>query len=164
MGAASWIPEFQISLQTKSISQTSAAVRDVIVDTGPLVAYLDRGERHHHWAKDRIGALDPPLLVCEPVLVETMHLLARLPSAQQMLFKYLENGALKVAFRIEEHWAALRALHQKYRDQPMSLADACIVRMAETYEHHAVFTLDSDFSIYRKHGKLALTLIHPAKD
>ena len=81
-----------------------------------------------------------------------------------MLFKYLENGALKIAFRIEEHLAALKALHQKYRDQPMSLADACIVRMAEIHERHAVFTLDSDFSVYRKHGKSALALIHPSTD
>ena len=139
-------------------------MRDAIVDTGPLVAFLDRAEPFHGWSKDRIRQLDPPLLVCEPVLAEAMYLLAHLPSAQQTLFKYLENGALKVAFRIEEHLTALRRLHQKYLDQPMSLADACIVRMAEIHERHAVFTLDSDFSVYRKHGKLALTLIHPAKD
>jgi predicted nucleic acid-binding protein len=93
-----------------------------------------------------------------------MYLLAHLPVAQQMLFKYLENGALKVAFRIDEHLAALRALHQKYRDQPMSLADACVVRMAELYEHHAVLSLDSDFVFYRKHGRTTLALIHPAND
>lgn len=133
-----------------------------IVDTGPLVAYLDSAERHHPWVKDRIATLDTPLLICEPVLVEAMHLLTHLPAAQQMLFKYLENGALRIAFRLEEHVPALRALHQKYRDRPMSLADACIVRMAEVHEQHAVFTLDSDFLVYRKHGRSALALIHPA--
>ena len=59
--------------------------------------------------------------------------------------------------------SALRKLHQKYRDRPMSLADACIVRMAEIYERHAVLTLDSDFSVYRKHGRVPLVLIHPAQ-
>jgi predicted nucleic acid-binding protein len=44
----------------------------------------------------------------------------------------------------------------------MSLADVCIVRMAELHEHHAVLTLDSDFSVYRKHGREPLTLIHPS--
>jgi predicted nucleic acid-binding protein len=58
---------------------------------------------------------------------------------------------------------SLRKLHQKYRDRPMSLADACIVRMAEIYEQHAVLTLDSDFSVYRKHGRVPLALIHPAE-
>ena len=139
-------------------------MRDAIVDTGPLVAFLDRAEPYHGWAADRIRNLGPPLLVCEPVLAEAMYLLAHLPSAQQMLFKYLENGALKVAFRIEDHLGSLRALHQKYRDRPMSLADACIVRMAEIHEHHAVLTLDSDFLVYRKHGRTALALIHPAND
>ena len=133
-----------------------------IVDTGPLVAFLDRSERHHHWVADRIGDLEVPLLVCEPVLAEAMHLLARLSRAQDALFGLLENGALRIAFRIEEHVPTLRTLHQKYRDRPMSLADACIVRMAELHDRHAVLTLDSDFSVYRKHGRAPLTLIYPA--
>jgi predicted nucleic acid-binding protein len=46
----------------------------------------------------------------------------------------------------------------------MSLADACIVRMTEIHERHAVLTLDSDFMVYRKHGRAPLALIHPAQD
>ncbi len=133
-----------------------------IVDTGPLVAFLDRAEQHHRWVVEQVEELDPPLLVCEPVLAEAMHLLARFPRAQDALFELLENGALSIAFRIEEHVPALLKLHQKYRDRPMSLADACIVRMAEIYERHAVLTLDSDFTVYRKHGRDPLTLIYPA--
>jgi predicted nucleic acid-binding protein len=133
-----------------------------IVDTGPLVAFFDRGERQHRWVSERIEELDAPLLVCEPVLAEAMYLLARFPRAQDTLFALLENGALKLAFHIEEHVAALRALRAKYRDTPMSLADACIVRMAEIHERHSVLTLDSDFSVYRKHARAPLTLIHPA--
>lgn len=132
-----------------------------IVDTGPLVAFLDRAERHHRWVMERIGELDAPLLVCEPVLAEAMYLLAGLPRAQAALFGLLENGALSIAFRLDEHVSALRKLHQKYLDIPMSLADACIVRMAELNERHAVFTLDSDFLVYRKHGRAPLVLIQP---
>jgi uncharacterized protein len=133
-----------------------------IVDTGPLVAFFDRAERHHRWVAERIEELDGPLLVCEPVLAETMYLLASYPGAQDALFELLENGALSIAFRIEEHIAPLGRLIQKYRDTPMSLADACIVRMAEIHDRHAVLTLDSDFSVYRKHGRVSLTLIHPS--
>jgi uncharacterized protein len=133
-----------------------------IVDTGPLVAFLDRAERHHRWAAERIAGLEAPLLVCEPVVAEAMYLLGRLPKAQDALFALLENGALKIAFRIDEHVPALRRLRQKYRDRPMSLADSCIVRMAELNERHAVFTLDSDFSVYRKNGRVPIALIHPA--
>jgi uncharacterized protein len=132
-----------------------------IVDTGPLVAFLDRAERHHRWVAERIESLDAPLLVCEPVLAETMHLLARFSRAQDALFGLLEDGALIIAFRMEEHVSDLRKLHRKYRDQPMSLADACIVRMAEIFDRHAVLTLDSDFLVYRKHSQVPLALIHP---
>jgi predicted nucleic acid-binding protein len=133
-----------------------------IVDTGPLVAFFDRAERHHRWIAKRIEEFEPPLLVCEPVLAEAMYLLGRYPPAHDALFELLHNGALRIAFRIEEHVEALRGLLQKYRDTPMSLADACIVRMAEIYRGHAIVTLDSDFSVYRKHGRVPLTLVHPA--
>jgi uncharacterized protein len=133
-----------------------------IVDTGPLVAFFDQAERHHHWATQRVKELEPPLLVCEPVLVEALYLLRRYSQAPDMLFELLQKGALSVAFRIEEHVGALRKLIQRYSDTPMSLADACIVRMAEIHEQHAILTLDSDFWIYRKHGRVALRLIHPA--
>ena len=132
-----------------------------IVDTGPLVAFFDRGERHHHWVAERVEELEPPLLVCEPVLTEAIYLLAQYPRAQDVLFELLQNGALSIAFRIEEHVAALLKLSQKYRDTPMSLADACVVRMAEIHERHAVLTLDADFSFYRKHGRVPLKLIQP---
>jgi uncharacterized protein len=137
-------------------------MRAAIVDAGPLVAFLDRRERHHRWVVERISALDPPLLVCEPVLTETMYLLASFSRAQDTLFAYLEKGALRVGLHIQEHTAALHELHRKYRDMPMSLADACIVRMSEIHDRHAVLTLDSDFTTYRKHGRTPLTLIYPA--
>ena len=107
-------------LRIRSISRVSAAMRAAIVDTGPLVAFLDRAEQHHRWVLSRIEELDPPLLVCEPVLAEAMHLLARFSRAQDALFGLLENGALTIAFHIDEHVSALRKLHQKYRDRPMS--------------------------------------------
>ncbi len=135
--------------------------RAAIADTGPLVAFFDRGERHHAWAAEHVRELSVPLLVCEPVLAETMYLLSGLPRAQDALFELLENGALRVGFQLEEQVPALRALHRKYRDRPMSLADACIVRMAELFDRHEVLTLDSDFSVYRKHGREPIALIQP---
>ena len=150
-------------LPIPSISRASVTMRAAIVDTGPLVAFLDRAEKHHRWVAERIEELDTPLLVCQPVLAEAMHLLARFSRAHDALFGLLENGALMIALRIDEHISALRKLLQKYRDRPMSLADACIVRMAEIYERHVVLTLDSDFSVYRKHGRVPLALIHPAE-
>ena len=132
-----------------------------IVDTGPLVAFFDRAERHHRWVAQRIEELESPLLVCEPVLTEALYLLARHARAQNAVFDFLQNGALLIDFRIDENVNAVRKLLDKYSDVPMSLADACVVRMAEIHERHAVLTLDADFSVYRKHGRVPLALIHP---
>jgi len=133
-----------------------------IVDTGPLVAFFDRGERHHSWVSARIEELAAPLLVCEPVLAEAMHLLMRYPGAHDALFALIDNGALRIAFHVEDHLAELRRLIRKYHDRPMSLADACVVGMAEIHKQHFVLTLDSDFHIYRKHGRTPLALICPS--
>ena len=134
-----------------------------IVDTGPLVAFFDRSERHHLWSVERIEQVEAPLLVCEAVLAETFYLIARFPKAQDALFDLFQNGALAMAFRFEEHVAALHRLLRKYRDTPMSLADACVVRMAEIHENHSVLTLDSDFTVYRKHTSAPIPLLYPAR-
>jgi predicted nucleic acid-binding protein len=132
-----------------------------IVDTGPLVAFFDKAERHHVWVNQQIDKLDAPLLVCEPVIAETMYLLSRFPTAKETLFELLQNGALKIAFHLERDIEAVRGLVTKYSDVPMALADACIVRMAEIHRGHAVLTLDSDFLIYRKTGGGPLDVLHP---
>jgi uncharacterized protein len=82
--------------------------------------------------------------------------------AQDAVLELIQNGALSVAFRLDEHLGELCKLLQKNRDTPMSLADACIVRMSEIHDRHAVLTLDSDFLVYRRHGRTSLALIHPA--
>src|ERR1700682_3525981 len=68
-----------------------------IVDTGPLLAFFDRAERHHRWVAERVEELEAPFLVCEPVVAEAMHLLARYSRTRDALFELLQNGALSVA-------------------------------------------------------------------
>ena len=94
-------------------------------------------------------------------MTEAIYLLARYAKAQDAVFELLQNGALRIAFQIDEHVDPLRRLLHKYRETPMSLADACVVRMAEIYDQHDILTLDSDFSVYRKHGRAPLKLIAP---
>jgi predicted nucleic acid-binding protein len=73
----------------------------------------------------------------------------------------LESGALQIGFSLAENISEVRALLRKYADRPMSLADACLLRMAELNARHLVFTLDSDFSVYRKHGRQPVKVISP---
>ena len=134
-------------------------IRSAIADTGPLVAYLDRGEAHHDRTVARFKELEAPVLVCEAVLTEAMFLLRGSYRAQDELFGMLHSGALRLAFALAPEREAVRALRRKYADVPMSLADACLVRMAELHDRYAVFTLDADFAVYRKHGNQPIPLV-----
>ena len=136
----------------------------VIVDTGPLLAFFDRAERHHRWAAEQFRKADLPLLPCEPVLAEAMYLLARFPGANERLLPFVEAGILVIGLYIADNAAELRRLVSKCADTPMALAEACIVRMAEIHQKHAVMTLDSDFFVYRKNGREPLRLHHPTRE
>jgi predicted nucleic acid-binding protein len=108
-------------------------VRATLVDTGPLVAFLNRRHRHHQWAVDTMARLRPPLLTCEAVLSEAIYLVRTLPGGGEAVMEMLERGVVRAAFRLEEEAAAVRTLVAKYGDVPMDLADACLVRMTEIY-------------------------------
>lgn len=133
----------------------------VILDTGPLVTFLAAGTSHHDWACEHWKQLRPPLLTCEPVLTEAAFLLKREGHEADAIFALLERGVLRVALRMDEHQADLRNLMHRYRDRPMSLADACLVRMAELHSNSVIFTLDNDFRIYRRNGNKVLSLLMP---
>jgi uncharacterized protein len=132
-----------------------------IVDTGPLVALYVGHDPYHTWAVARTEELKPPLLLCEPVLTEAMHVIRSRGGRSERLLAFVETGTIRIALDLPAEISAVRSLYAKYADRPMSLADACIVRMAELYDDHAVFTLDADFAVYRKHGRTPLRLMHP---
>jgi uncharacterized protein len=136
-------------------------VKPVVLDTGPLVSYLASGLTHHRWAVEQWKRLRPPLLTCEPVLTEAAFLLKRENHDTDALFLLLERGVIRIALTLEEEHADLRALMRRYRNRPMSLADACLVRLSETHDGSRVFTLDSGFRIYRRHGNRVIPVLMP---
>lgn len=148
-----------ISRTTPGTWQTS--VSEVIVDTGPLVALLVRTDDHHRWAVDRLRELEPPFLTCEPVLAEVAHLVRRMRQGIDRFVDLLLSNLLQVDFDVMVERAAVGRLLRKYADRPMSLADACLVRLAELHDRASVLTIDGDFSVYRKHGRRAIPLIAP---
>lgn len=135
--------------------------RLVIVDTGALVAYLDERDRHHAWAEAQFRVLPAPLLTCEPVLGEAFFLLSRLPRGGDRFLRFLETGSVAVSFQLMGELQSITSLVEKYADVPMSLADACLVRMVELNPGASVMTLDSDFRIYRQHGRRVVPVIMP---
>jgi predicted nucleic acid-binding protein len=133
----------------------------VLLDTGPLVTFLAAGLKHHDWVCAQWKRLRPPLLTCEPVLTETAFLLKREGRETDPLFALLERGVLRVGLEIEDQLADLRTLMRRYRDRPMSLTDACLVRLAELHLGGVLFTLDADFRIYRRHGNKVIPVLMP---
>jgi len=136
----------------------------VLLDTGPLVAFLRRRDRYHHWALEQFRRIDPPMYTCEAVLAEACHLLAAWPGGSESVLKMVETGALKIDFHLQDEFDSIRTLMTRYRTIPMSLADACLVRMSELNTSGKILTLDSDFLIYRKHGRQNVPVIFPRKD
>jgi predicted nucleic acid-binding protein len=133
----------------------------VLLDTGPLVAFLVAGSEHHDWVCAHWKRLHPPLLTCEPVLTEAAFLLKREGCDADPLFELLHRGVLRIGLEIETQLADLRALMRRYRDRPMSLADACLVRLAELHPAGRVFTFDGDFRIYRRNGNKVIPVLMP---
>lgn len=133
----------------------------LLLDTGPLVAFLAAGTRYTAWAQKEWNHVAPPMLTCEPVLTEAAFILKREGIDADAIFTLLERGIIRVALHIEEERADLRALMRRYRSRPMSLADACLVRLSELNPSAKVFTLDSDFRVYRRHGNRAIPLLMP---
>jgi predicted nucleic acid-binding protein len=132
-----------------------------LLDTGPLVSFLASDARHHAWTVEQWKRLRPPLLTCEPVLTEAAFLLKRDGRDADALFELLERGVIRIALAVEAEQVDVRALMHRYRSRPMSLADACLVRLSEIHAAGEVFTLDSDFLIYRRHGNKVIPVLMP---
>lgn len=135
--------------------------RPVIIDTGPLVAFLVAEDAHHGWATERFKEFPVPFLTCESVLSETLHFLKRVSGGAERFAEMLEGPLLNTAFDFSAERKSVSRLLRKYADLPTSLADACLIRMAEIHPRAVVLTLDSQFRIYRKNGRQAIPVILP---
>ncbi len=120
------------------------------------------GDRYHAWAKAQFAQYPAPFLTCEAVVAETCFLLARAGFDPARALALVERGVVRVAMSLAEQVSTVRALFEKYDNVPASLADACLVRMSELYDPCRVVTLDSDFVVYRRHGRKAIPVLMPS--
>lgn len=134
----------------------------VIADTGPVVALLDKRDTWHQWAVETFEQLRPPLLTCESVVTEATFLLRDLAGGADAVMELIDRGFLDLSFTLSDDLAEVRGLMRRYADVPMSLTDACLVRMSERVAMSSVVTLDSGFRIYRRRGRQVIPLIAPA--
>ena len=133
----------------------------VIIDTGPLVAFLVKEETHHHWVIEQFQNLPAPFLTCDAVLTEAFFLVRKLPHGTAKFFALLNSGLLDIDFSMIAEGPALEKLVHRYANVPMSLTDACLVRLSKLHPQTVVFTLDQDFQINRQDGRQPIPLLMP---
>lgn len=133
--------------------------RNVLVDAGFLVALLNARDSHNKWATAQASEYPPPWKTCESVLSETYHLLGEGSSAT--LGTLLRRRAVVIDFQLAANIDPVDKLIEKYSNVPMSLADACLVRMTETLSNPLLLTTDADFRIYRRHSRQVVPCIAP---
>ncbi|MDO8539294.1 MAG: PIN domain-containing protein [Opitutaceae bacterium] len=132
-----------------------------IVDSGPIVAALNRRDAHHAWAKAVFASLGEPPVTCEAVLTEVCWHLRESPQAVARVLEMPSRGDLRLFSVVETEGVALAGLVRKYGKR-MDLADAGIVRLAEIFPRAKVITTDvEDFRVYRRNRNEPLLLIHP---
>ncbi len=133
--------------------------RVVLADSSAIVAAISKRDEFHGWATLQFQALPSGILICDAVFSECCFLLQREALAMESFFRLLERGILIVGFSVHTHLSEVITLMRKYADVPMSFADACLVKMSELHRDCVVFTADSDFRTYRRHGRQAIPLI-----
>ena len=133
----------------------------VLLDTGPLVAIINRRDQFHGWVTSQWDNIEPPLLTCEAVISEACFLLRNVYGGQDAVINLVKNGVIKVPFNLDDESVIIGELIKIYQSVPMSFADACLVRMSELYNDSFLLTFDSDFLIYRRNKNQVIPLIMP---
>jgi predicted nucleic acid-binding protein len=130
-----------------------------LVDAGFIVALLHSRDQHHAWAVAQAERFAPPWTTCEAALSESFHLLS--PGGAPALIRLLSRRAVILALDLGRHMGPVLNLLRKYSDVPISLADACLVRLSETLGESVLLTTDGDFRIYRRHGRQVIPCVMP---
>lgn len=133
--------------------------RNVLVDAGLLVALISPKDRHHTWAIAQSKLWPSPWLTCESALSEAYFLVGA--PGRPVLSALLRRGLVELRFDLSAEVDTVLALMDKYRDVPMSLADACLVRMTELLADPILLTTDSDFRAYRRHSRNVIPVAMP---
>ena len=133
----------------------------IIIDTGPIVSLFSNRDQWHNWTERFFDTLDIPMITCQAVLTESLFLMHRNNVQSDELFSFIKKGILIIENFNRNDWDNISKKMKKYSNIPMSFADACLVRMSENTPDARLFTLDSDFKIYRKTNNHVISLVIP---
>lgn len=124
-------------------------MKPVLLDTGVIVALLDRSESLHRACARTVRELEAPLITCEAVIVESCYLLRNLLGASEAVIENVAAGIFQIPFQLSRETAGVRQVLRKYRDRKIDLADACLICLADEFGAEDILTLDRDFGVYR---------------
>ncbi len=136
-------------------------MKPVLLDTGVIVALLDRSERYHPQCVEIIEAVEAPLVTCEAVIAESCYLLRRLPGAAEAIVANVTLGIFQIAFQLSRSAPRIQKLLRKYRDRQIDFADACLIDLATELRTGEILTLDGDFRVYRWGANKPFDLLIP---
>ena len=138
-------------------------MKNVVVDTGPIVAFLNVRDAHHRWVREALEGVEPPMRTCEAVVSEACFLVRALRGGPAAVLELVDRGIVEVPFRLGDELDAVRRLMARYANVPMAFADACLVRMSELDARATILTLDEDFRVYRRNGRQPIPVVMPAR-
>jgi hypothetical protein len=128
-------------------------MKEVLIDSGPLIALFDGSDKYHQDAVDFIKRNKFKLVTTIASITETLHLLDFNRNAQIDFLEWIHRGAVEINNIENIDFQRLKELTEKYRDLPMDFADSCLVYLAEKLNLDTIATIDRNFSIYRIHGR-----------
>jgi len=124
-------------------------LKPVLLDTGPIVALLDRSEKCHSECVEALAGIEGPLVTCESVIAEACYLMRRLAGANEAILQNVADGVFQIPIQLSQCALAIQRILKKYNDRQVDLADACLVHLATELRTGEIFTLDRDFAVYR---------------
>jgi uncharacterized protein len=137
-------------------------MKRVIVGTGPLVAFMDRGEPFHDWSVAQLEQMRGSLVSCEAVIAETDYIVRSRGGNPSGLYDRISDGTIDVSFSLAKEVRAVAKLLQRFADQEMQLADACLVRLSELHQDCILLTTDvQDFTVYRRFERQRIPFLAP---
>ena len=124
-------------------------MKPVLLDTGVIVALLDRSERHHKSCVAALEAVTGPLVTCEAVIAESCYLLRSLEGAPEAILENVVSGIFQIPFQLSRSASQIQRVSRKYQDREVDFADACLIHLATELHTGEILTLDHDFELYR---------------
>lgn len=124
-------------------------MKPVLLDTGVIVALLDRSERSHAVCAKEVQDLEAPMITCEAVITESCYLLRNVSGACETIIDNVTGGIFQIPLQLSRDTVGVKQILRKYNDRKIDLADACLIRLADEFETADILTLDRDFAVYR---------------